>query len=65
MPQADSTASGNAARIMDVARFIPEHRWFGDAPVRTCRQTACLVRWVSATGEPGPWSETVTATVAA
>lgn len=29
-------------------------------------QTAAyLVRWVSATGEPGPWSETVTATVAA
>lgn len=26
---------------------------------------AYLVRWVSATGEPGPWSETVTATVAA
>lgn len=29
-------------------------------------QTAAyLVRWVSATGEPGPWSETVTATIAA
>lgn len=29
-------------------------------------QTAAyLVRWVSATGEPGPWGETVTATVAA
>lgn len=29
-------------------------------------QTAAyLVRWVSATGDPGPWSETVTATVAA
>ncbi|HEX8875479.1 MAG TPA: hypothetical protein VF777_01935 [Phycisphaerales bacterium] len=26
---------------------------------------AYLVRWVSATGEPGPWGETVTATVAA
>ncbi|MBS0190565.1 MAG: hypothetical protein JSR52_05390 [Planctomycetes bacterium] len=26
---------------------------------------AYLARWVSATGEPGPWSETVTATVAA
>ena len=29
------------------------------------RSAAYLVRWVSATGEPGPWSETVTATVAA
>lgn len=28
-------------------------------------RAAYLVRWVSATGEPGPWSETVTATVAA
>ena len=29
-------------------------------------QTAAyLVRWVSATGEPGPWSETTTATIAA
>jgi hypothetical protein len=29
------------------------------------QRAAYLVRWVSATGEPGPWSETVTATVAA
>ena len=29
------------------------------------QSAAYLVRWVSATGEPGPWSETVTATVAA
>lgn len=28
-------------------------------------RAAYLVRWVSATGEPGPWGETVTATVAA
>lgn len=29
------------------------------------KTAAYLVRWVSATGEPGPWGETVTATVAA
>lgn len=29
------------------------------------KTAAYLVRWVSATGEPGPWSETATATVAA
>lgn len=29
------------------------------------QSAAYLVRWVSAIGEPGPWSETVTATVAA
>lgn len=29
------------------------------------KQAAYMVRWVSATGEPGPWAETVTATVAA
>lgn len=29
------------------------------------QQAAYLVRWVSATGEPGPWGEMVTATVAA
>lgn len=29
------------------------------------QRAAYLVRWVSSTGEPGPWGETVTATVAA
>lgn len=35
-----------------------------DAP-QGGKQAAYLVRWVSKTGEPGPWGETVTATVAA
>ena len=34
-------------------------------PVQGGARAAYLVRWVSATGEPGPWGETVTATVAA
>lgn len=34
-------------------------------PVQGGASAAYLVRWVSATGEPGPWGETVTATVAA
>ncbi len=29
------------------------------------KQAAYMVRWVSKTGEPGPWGETITATVAA
>lgn len=29
------------------------------------QKAACLLRWVSATGEPGPWSSTFEATVAA
>jgi len=34
-------------------------------PTQGGSRAAYLVRWVSATGEPGPWGETVTATVAA
>lgn len=34
-------------------------------PTQGGHRAAYLVRWVSATGEPGPWGETVTATVAA
>jgi hypothetical protein len=29
------------------------------------KQAAYLVRWISATGEPGPWGETTLATIAA
>jgi hypothetical protein len=31
----------------------------------TGSSAASMIRWVSATGEPGPWGETVTATIAA
>jgi hypothetical protein len=46
------TVTGGSADVT----FGPEHGG-GNA--------AYLVRWVSATGEPGPWGETVTATIAA
>jgi hypothetical protein len=46
------TVTGGSADVT----FGPEHGG-GNA--------AYLVRWVSATGEPGPWGETVVATIAA
>jgi hypothetical protein len=34
-------------------------------PPQGGKQAAYLVRWISATGEPGPWGETILATIAA
>jgi hypothetical protein len=34
-------------------------------PSQGGKQAAYLVRWISATGEPGPWGETTLATIAA
>lgn len=38
---------------------------FGFEQQEAGKQAAYLVRWVSSTGTPGPWSSTVTATIAA